>query len=160
MSDGRREQVTLHDGVRILAAVEIGLFGLLWMSFGVGVFLFICSAEAEHDRRMAMIRAGEVEPLTLRVLAVHRDESRGDWLVELGTVEQGVVARRETTSIEDLAVGTPVEAYPYPDEYFIPRFYNDARWGKYVFLALGLLPLPVILFVVLKRASRAEPSAA
>jgi hypothetical protein len=161
MFGGRQQPTLFRDGFQIFAAIEIGLFVLLWVGFGVGAFFHIRSWEAEHDRRMAAIRAGEVEPVTLYVLAAYRDEGRGTWLVKLGTGESGVVACRQAASIEGLAVGTPMEAYRYPDGYFIPRFYNDVRWGKYAFLAFGLLPLPVLgLVLAVRRARRPRPTAA
>lgn len=92
---------------------------------------------------------GEVRPETLHVLRVDRPAkgSDGDWQIVLGEGDK-IVDSRQVHSPDGVHVGGEVVAYRFGERYLIPQFDRGGHhWGKWIFLAFGLLPLPVIAAV-------------
>ncbi len=80
-----------HQGMRWVAAIELSMFGLLWVSFGVGAFVWICTNEIETNRRKEQIRRGEVKPIALRVLAIAPADKVDAWRLQLGDEQVGKI---------------------------------------------------------------------
>ena len=143
--------------INAFAAVELCLFASVWIAFGVFAFFQIHAWGIEYDRKIAVIARGETTPETLNVLEVRqptRSQEDSRWLIVLGNGEK-TVAWRHVDAPNDIRVGSEAIAYRFGDEYLIPQFDRGGHhWGKWVFLAVGLIPVPIAGGVVLFRILR------
>ena len=143
--------------MKAMAVVGPIMFALMWMGFGLFAFFQIQAWGVAFDRKMAMIERGEVKPDTLSVTGLSEDKKHGGWNIAMGK-EAKAVAWRTTNDVEEIRVGSTVAAYRFDDAYLIPRFDRGGHeWGKWVFLAIGFLPLPVIGLVLLVKVLRGRP---
>lgn len=155
-------QSALAAPLRAMSVLGPIFFALIWTAFGLFAFFQIHAWGVEYDRKMAMIERGEVKPETLHVTGVSEDKEHGGWHIAIGKNGKAV-AWRSDNKIEDIRVGSAVTAYRFGDSYLIPRFDRGGHsTGKWIFLAFGLLPWPVIggvlLFKILRRRSVLESS--
>ena len=140
---------------KLLGLVGPLLFAVAWMAFGIFAFFLIRAWGIQYDRRMAMIERGEIKPEMLHVMSISKDEDRG-WSIALGNGDKPIEWRSDN-KIDDISVGGKVAAYRFGDKYLIPQFDRGGfNWGKWVFLGVGLLPIPVIGGVVLFKRLRAR----
>jgi hypothetical protein len=140
--------------VKVVAIVQMCLFAVAWMGFGVFAFCMVHRWGIEYDRKMEMVRHGQVKSEPLRVMGISPDKDRGGWNVSLGK-DGTAVAWRSDNKVDDLRVGGDTAAYRFGDEYLIPRFDRGGHhWGKWIFLAFGMLPLPVAGGALLLRKLR------
>lgn len=147
-------QSMLPHALNSMAVAGPAFFALLWMAFGIFAFFQIHAWGVEYDRKMTMIERGEVKPDALNVTSVSADKDHGSWYVAIGKGKKAV-AWRSVDKVDDVVVGGPVTAYRFGDDYLIPRFDRGGHhWGKWVFLAVGLLPVPVIGGVLLFKTFR------
>jgi hypothetical protein len=148
------QPTTLRNALQILGGLEIGLFLLCWLALCIVAFFMINAWGVEHDRRMAAIESGEIRPDTLRVSRFHQMKANDYLAVFVNEAGEEIATRKVTdppampvlpTRRGDLRVGDDVVAYRFGEEYLIPNLDGGGHyWGKWVFLALGLLPIPVI----------------
>jgi hypothetical protein len=132
---------------------------LVWMAFGLSLFVQIRAWGVAYDRKMGMIERGEVRPETLCVMELSKDKEHG-WHIAMGKNGKAV-AWRTDSKIEGIQVGSTVAAYRFGDTYLIPRFDRGGfHWAKWVFLVVALLPLPIVggvlLFQIFRRRSVVE----
>jgi hypothetical protein len=140
--------------IKVLAVMGPIFFALAWMAIGFYAFFQIHAWGVKYDRKMAMIERGEVKPDTLCVTNVSEDKDHDGWFVAIGKGGKAV-AWRSVNKVDDIQVGGTVAAYRFDDAYLIPQFDRGGfRWGKWVFLAVGLLPIPVIGGILLFKTLR------
>ena len=146
------------DGFRPTGATPLILFGCLWATFGIVSFVQISHWEREHNRKMAMISAGAVQPQTLYVTRIDPDRSEGQW--GIGLSQQPAPSRsadaevyEQVTKLDGLRMGSRVPAYRIDGKWFVPRFSGGFSWGKWVFLGFG--PGPPLLVAAVALAVRA-----
>jgi hypothetical protein len=127
-------------------AMIVRVFLMAVAPAGFGIFIF-CSGlhwEAEYNRKMEVIRRGNVQPEMLRIAKIEGGEDSTVWLERSGRK----VASRSVGNLEGLRVGDKVEAYPFGDSYVIPRFDGCKYAGKWYCLIIGVGM--AVVFVVLK----------
>ncbi len=131
--------------IKAIAVVQMCLFAAVWMGFCIFAFCMVHGWGVEYDRKMEMIRRGEVKPDTLYVVEISQNKNGGNQNVSLSLEKGGkAVAWRSDDKFNDVRVGDTVEAYRFDDVYLIPQFDRGGfHWGEWIFLAFGMLPLPV-----------------
>lgn len=135
------------DGFHPTGLTPLILFGCLWAAFGIVSFVVIGQWERAYNRKTAMIRDGTVQPQTLYVTRIEHDRDEGNWGIGLnrrpGPSRSDEAYWATVTKLDGLTLGTPVPAYLIDGKWFVPRFSGGFSWGKWVFLAFGLVP-PVL----------------
>jgi hypothetical protein len=133
------------------------------MAFGIVVFCIIQSWDVEFQRKLEMIRRGEVKPETLSVIKINRDKGNTTGSIAFGKDKKIMVWRSEIR-LEGMQIGDETTAYPFGDEYLIPRFDRGNFWIKWTFLAGGLLMAFVscgsMVLRILRRSRQDEKSRA
>ncbi len=146
--------------IQALIGLELGLFVVGWIAFGLIAFMQIRDWGTEYDRKVAAVTRGDVQPETLHVLGIREKSSESEdiarWVVVLGDKEnENIVASRRLRNPNTIDVGSEVIAYRFGNSYLIPRFDRGGHnWGKWAFLAVGLLPIPIVCGIVLFRVLR------
>jgi hypothetical protein len=120
-------------------AKEGTIVGLLFTAvgpaaFGIIGFCLCLHWEAEYNRKVEMVRRGDVKPEMLRIMKIDNGSESTVSLGKFGTA----VAWRSVANVEGLRVGDKVDAYRFGDSYFIPRFDNGSFVGKWYFLMFGV----------------------
>jgi hypothetical protein len=139
----------LGTALSVLGRIETVIFACLWAGFGIVAFIQISAWGRAYDQKQAAIAKGAVQEETLYVAVVnHSQRNTGGW--DLGIRKKSVdaskiVEYRHVNARDKLAVGTPIAAFKFPDGYLIPRFDQGGfNWGRWAFLAFGLVP-PMIV---------------
>jgi hypothetical protein len=135
--------------MKVMAIVGPIIFALIWMGFGIFAFFLIHSWGVEYDHKLETIKRGEVKPITLYVTDLSENKKSRNWNVAIG-VGGKAVAWRSPNDVAGLQLGSPVTAYRFGDNYLIPQFDRGGHhWGEWIFLAFGMLPLPIIGVIIL-----------
>jgi hypothetical protein len=143
--------------VRLLAVIGPISFALCWLAMTIYFVVKIRTSAIEYERRTALIEHRTVKPETLHVTHLTQHRKDNQWSVAIGGSGKDV-AWRSANKVDDLRVGTALAAYRFGDDYLIPRFdHGGSRWGEWVFLVIGFLPLAVIAGVVLFKTLRPRP---
>lgn len=137
----------------VFARVELTLFAVIWVAFGVGFFIVVDRAARKYDMLLEKIDRGELTPVPLRIEAIY--EKKGGWLIKLRPSDSSRLITRSAEDLGELSEGASVQGYPFEGRYLILRFdHGGAHRAKWVFLALGLMP--VVVFVLYRKLNRLD----
>ena len=132
-----------------IALTQVGLFVLLWMGIGLGVFGWITAERWQKEADLAAIAAGGVPVQRLVVEEVEANEdSPPSWDILALTPEGSRVrtlATRRAEVARSIAAEGAVNAYRVEGRWRVPELGDPGPEARWVFLAFGLLPVPFVL---------------
>ena len=135
----------LARGLLLLGLLQVGLFALLWMGIGFGVFAHATLLGREREADLERIAAGVVPAEELVVRGVERQEgSPPTWELVAETPAGEPVENlltRDAAAARAMQAAGRVKAYRVEDRWRVPEL-GDPRWGgRWIFFAFGCLPL-------------------
>jgi hypothetical protein len=143
--------------------VQMILMAATPMALGIVAFCIIHGWDVEFQRKLEMIRRGEVKPETLSIIKINREKGNPMGAIAFGK-DKKIMVWRVKMPLEGAQIGDETTAYPFDEEYLIPRFDRGNFWGKWIFLAGGLLMAFLgcggMLLHILWRSRRNEKSRA
>lgn len=143
----------IADAMKGVVLVSTGLAAVMWLAAFIALFCLIHYWDVEFHRKMEMIERGEVKPETLQITRVVKNDG-GGWNVGLTAKGKKDTAWRTDVALDNPHVGDTMPGYRFDDKYLIPQLGDGNFWGKWIFLAVGMLPLVVIGIVLLVMALR------
>ena len=133
--------------------VPLLILTVLWGGFGLFAFVQIHLWGVANDAKIEKIASGKAIPELFEVLKINSDGD--DTAVTFRRAERPETVI-ETGDAHTIHVGDAVKAYRFDNDWFIPEIHRGGHhWGKWIFLAFGLIP-PLIAWVVWRAKYRDE----
>ena len=137
--------------------IPLLIFTILWGGFGLFAFVQIHIWGVAYDAKIEKIASGQAIPESFEVLKIQSDGD--DTAITFRRAERPETVI-ETGDAHTIKVGDSVKAYRFDNDWFIPEIHRGGHhWGKWIFLAFGLIP-PLIAWLVWRVKQKSETLAA